>query len=86
MPSPKLTNDTTFANEEAMSDEARVIYDFGAARVVSLPGESLDIFVQKRDGVGGWDTVGSYNRMSDDYAFTNARDAAEKLARRIEGR
>jgi len=30
-----------------------------------------------------WSVVGRYDRMSDDYAFTNAREHAERLDKRI---
>lgn len=60
-----------------------VMYDFGASRVVSsgnTPFEGDDVLVQQRVD-DDWKQVASYNSLSDDYAFTNARDRAQQIAR-----
>lgn len=44
-----------------------------------------NIFVQEavnEGGVGGWVDRGGYNSLSDDYAYTNARDDVERRAKR----
>lgn len=56
-----------------------VIHDFGPVRVIRNgkdPREvSADILVQEKIE-GDWCTVCGFNSCSDDYAYTNARDAA----------
>ena len=62
----------------------RVIYNFGAARVVSRPAAGPyddNIFVQERVG-RRWRDVAHYNSMSNDYAFTSARDHAKRITAR----
>ena len=49
-----------------------IVYDYGISRVVTA---GLEVIVQIKAG-NGWKDVRSFNRMSDDYAFTNARDEA----------
>lgn len=56
----------------------KVIYDFKNARVINNgtdPGTANNIIVQIKDG-DGWKDVGSHNSLSDDYAYTSARDSA----------
>lgn len=76
--------------EEPMAKDQKdyVVGDFGAARVVAIPvnpEQENDVLVQRRDG-SDWITVGSYNSLSNDYAYTSAREDAARLARRLEGR
>ena len=56
----------------------RVIHDYGLVRVISLGDpfkHSRDIQVQcQRDGE--WHLYQGFNSLSDDYAYTNAREAA----------
>lgn len=67
-----------------------IIADFGSARVVACSDRDArkenNIIVQERDGFGGWKEVGSYNSLSNDYAYTSAREDAARVARRHEGR
>jgi hypothetical protein len=49
-----------------------IAHDFGLVRIVH---QDLDIVVQiKRNDQ--WEFYSSYNMMSDDWAFTNARESA----------
>jgi len=56
----------------------RVIHDYGLVRVISLGDpfkHSHDIQVQhQRDGK--WHLYQGFNSLSDDWAYTNAREAA----------
>ena len=56
----------------------RVIHDYGLVRVISLGDpfkHSHDIQVQhQRDGE--WHLYQGFNSLSDDWAYTNAREAA----------
>ena len=56
----------------------RVIHDYGLVRVVSLGNPfklTYDIEVQcQRDGK--WHLYQGFNSLSDDWAYTNAREAA----------
>ena len=58
----------------------RVIRDFGLVRVVSLGdpfNNSSDIQVQSRLSLESpWTKVAGFNSLSDDYAYTNALEAA----------
>lgn len=66
-----------------MADQ--IIGTFGTNhRVVTRPAisETSDtVFVQEWGGAN-WKDVLSYNTRSDDYAYTNAREYAERLAKR----
>ena len=55
----------------------RVIYDFGAARVVSIYPHTLRVEKMER---GQWKRCADFDTMSDDYAHSNARDYAARLA------
>lgn len=73
---------TTTHSGEAAQVVERVLWDFGSHRVVDLPvnpREANDVEVQQLQG-GGWHRVTSYNSLSCDYAYTNARDAAKRMA------
>lgn len=59
-----------------------VLWDFGSYRVLDLqvsPRERDDVEVQQMQD-GNWQRVASYNSLSCDYAYTNARDAARAMA------
>ena len=66
----------------------RVIHDYGLVRVVSLGDpfkHSRDIQVQyQRDGE--WHLYQGFNSLSDDYAYTNAREAAGRAIKGIAAR
>jgi L-ascorbate metabolism protein UlaG (beta-lactamase superfamily) len=60
-----------------------VMADYGSTRVV-LTGDprlvARDVIVQQKGADGAWVEIGGYNSMSDDYAYTNARDHAKRVA------
>jgi hypothetical protein len=61
---------------------SRVMWDFGTHRVVDLQvsaREQNDVEVQRLQD-GTWQRVVSFNSLSCDYAYTNARDAAQRMA------
>ena len=51
-------------------------------RVVTRPPHQV---VVQEWGGADWKDVGEYHRVSDDYAFTNAYEHAERHARRLAG-
>lgn len=59
----------------------RVSQDFGQVRIVYL-GEPMDyasnILVQTLEADGTWKRYAGFNSLSDDYAHTNAREAADR--------
>ena len=59
----------------------RVSQDFGQVRIVYL-GEPMDyasnILVQTLEADGTWKRYAGFNSLSDDYAYTNAREAADR--------
>jgi hypothetical protein len=63
----------------------QIIHDLGNVRVVR--GGPHEIKVQVNDGppFNDWATRASFDTMSDDYAFSNAREYAEKLATKRQG-
>lgn len=66
-----------------MAGADHVIHDFGAMRVINNgcgPFQGNNIIVQINTG-DGWRDCESYNSLNDDYAYTNARDAAQRRAR-----
>lgn len=44
---------------------------------------AYDVFVEKLTA-GNWEVVRSFNSMSDDYAYTNAREVARAIAGRVQ--
>lgn len=67
-----------------MTAAPRVIYDFGTARVVDSgvsPFDGADLIVEQRKGQE-WERVGSFNSLSNDYAYTSASDCARQCATR----
>lgn len=61
----------------------RIINDYGLVRVISLgdPFHNVyDIQVQVKDKES-WELYHGFNSLSDDYAYTNAREAAGRAIR-----
>lgn len=57
----------------------RVAHDWGKVRIVHLgsPMEhASDIVVETLEDDGTWKRYAGFNSLSDDYAFTNSREAA----------
>ena len=64
----------------------RVAHDFGLVRIVHLgdPMEhASDIVVETLEADGTWKRYRGFNSLSDDYAHTNAREAAGEAIKRI---
>lgn len=64
----------------------RVAHDFGLVRIVHLgsPMEhASDIVVETKEADGTWKRYRGFNSLSDDYAHTNAREAAGEAIKRI---
>ena len=64
----------------------RVAHDFGLVRIVHLgdPMEhASDIVVETLEADGTWKRYQGFNSLSDDYAHTNAREAAGEAIKRI---
>ncbi len=69
----------------------RVISDFGLVRIVSTGLDprvtGSDINVEFRDsGNSAWEFYCGFNSFSDDYAYTNAREAAGRAIKGIAAR
>lgn len=57
----------------------RVAHDFGLVRIVHLGSpfdHASDIVVETLEDDGTWKRYAGFNSLSDDYAFTNSREAA----------
>lgn len=58
----------------------RVVHDYGLVRVIRDGdpfSKAYDIVVQSRNSVDSdWEFYHGFNSLSDDYAYTNAREAA----------
>lgn len=70
------------SNQDHADYKTRVLHDFGTARVVATgisPFDGDDLVVQKRDG-DAWVQVLRFNSLSNDYAYTSARDEARAIA------
>jgi len=69
-----------------MARASKVIHDFGKVRVMDSGQDptqvSSDILVQELMD-GDWVYVCGFNSLSDDYAYTNAREAAERHNRSL---
>ena len=65
----------------------RVVYDLGTARVIDTgisPFDGDDLVVQQRDATTGeWVQMRTFNSLSDDYAYTNARNSMQAIAARM---
>lgn len=67
----------------------RLLHKNGRFRALSTDADPTkggsNILVQEAvstDGVGGWVDRGGYNSLSDDYAYSNAREHVDRLAKR----
>lgn len=60
------------------------LYTFKGFRVINTGDDpskvSTNIIVQKKVG-DEWERVAGFNSLSDDYAYSNARDLAQRMAR-----
>ena len=57
----------------------RVAHDWGKVRIVHLGSpmdHASDIVVETLEDNGVWKRYAGFNSLSDDYAFTNSREAA----------
>ena len=64
----------------------RIAHDFGLVRIVHLgsPMEhASDIVVETQEDDGTWKRYAGFNSLSNDYAHTNAREAAGEAIKRI---
>lgn len=71
-----------------ISSEGNPLWEGKFFRALSLPVSPMkhtyDIIIQRRHE-GGWiDMPGGFNSLSDDYAYTNAREAAQMRERQCE--
>lgn len=69
----------------AQSQMARLVLELPGVRVVELaadPRQADDLEVQELTAGSEWQRVVGFNTLSNDYAFTSARQCAEDLARR----
>ena len=64
----------------------RVAHDFGLVRIVHL-GDPMqhasDIVVETQEADGTWKRYAGFNSLSDDYAFTNSREAAGRAIKKL---
>lgn len=65
----------------------RIVHDYGLVRVVSDGDpftKAFDIVVQFRENIeSDWKMYHGFNSLSDDYAYTNAREAAGRAIKEI---
>jgi hypothetical protein len=64
----------------------RVAHDFGLVRIVHLGSpmdHASDIVVETLDADGVWKRFAGFNSLSDDYAFTNSREAADRAIKKL---
>lgn len=69
----------------------RIIHDYGLVRIVSTGldprAAGSDIMVETRDSdASAWEFYCGFNSFSDDYAHTNAREAAGRAIKGIAAR
>ena len=69
----------------------RIIHDYGLVRIVSTGSDpratGSDINVEVRDSdASAWEFYCGFNSFSDDYAHTNAREAAGRAIKGIAAR
>lgn len=63
-----------------------VAHDFGLVRIVHLGSpfdHASDIVVETLEADGSWKRFAGFNSLSDDYAFTNSREAAGRAIKKI---
>jgi hypothetical protein len=68
-----------------MENIMRVINDYGLVRVVSLGDpytQVADIVVEIKAG-NQWEYYAGFNSLSDDYAYTNAKEAAGRAIKKM---
>lgn len=65
----------------------RVVHDYGLVRVIRDGdpfSKAYDIVVQSRNSVDSdWEFYHGFNTISDDYAYTNAKEAAGRAIKEI---
>ena len=65
----------------------RIVHDYGLVRVVSDGDpftKAFDIVVQFRENIeSDWKMYHGFNSLSDDYAYTNAREAAGRCVKNL---
>jgi hypothetical protein len=64
----------------------RVAHDFGLVRIVHLGSpmdHASDIVVEILQADGTWKRYAGFNSLSDDYAFTNSREAANRAIKQV---
>ena len=64
----------------------RVAHDFGLVRIVHLGSpmdHASDIVVEILQAEGTWKRYAGFNSLSDDYAFTNSREAANRAIKQV---
>jgi hypothetical protein len=64
----------------------RVAHDFGLVRIVHLGSpmdHASDIVVETKENDGTWKRYAGFNSLSDDYAFTNSREAADRAIKKL---
>ena len=69
------------------SAEEDLVYDFGHFRVITRKPKTEygdTVFVQEFTG-SSWEDRRSFNSLSDDYAFSNAKDDAKQRDRAVVG-
>ena len=64
----------------------RIAHDFGLVRIVHLGSpmdHASDIVVETQEADGTWKRYAGFNSLSDDYAYTNSREAAGRAIKQI---
>ena len=64
----------------------RVAHDFGLVRIVHLGSpfdHASDIVVETQETDGTWKRYAGFNSLSDDYAFTNSKEAAGRAIKKL---
>jgi hypothetical protein len=62
----------------------RIAHDFGSVRIVHLGSpfdHASDIVVETLEADGTWKRYAGFNSLSDDYAITNSRQAADRAVK-----
>lgn len=62
----------------------RIAHDYGLVRIVHLGSpmdHASDIVVETLEADGTWKRFAGFNSLSDDYAFTNSREAAGRAVK-----
>jgi hypothetical protein len=68
----------------------RIVSDYGLVRIVHLGdpfNNAYDILVESRDSIDSeWTLFHGFNTLSDDYAYTNSREAAARAIKQVAAR